>query len=123
MKHTKKKFAGPAIVIGIVVLAALGGGLTWRTYVADRPSATRAELVDARTARAEFAPDQAPRIGPGAKAIISCQGARSTGIVARRDGGAGVFFLTLLQPFAGVPPGAPCEVTVDLSLPPEPASP
>jgi hypothetical protein len=121
MKGTEKKRVGPVIVIGIVVLAALGAGLTWRNYVADRPSALRASLIDDSTARAEFAPEVTPRIRPGTKAIISQEGKRSTGYVQEilTAPGGTAFRVTLLQPFTGALPGTPCEVTVDLSIPPE----
>jgi hypothetical protein len=117
MKGTEKKYTGPALVIGIVALATLGAGLTWRNYLADRPSAIRAELLDANTAQADFSPGDAARIRPGSKAIISQNGQRSTGFVATQSGTS--FHLTLLQPFNEVPPGTACQVTVDLSIPPE----
>jgi hypothetical protein len=121
MKGTEKKFVGPALVLGIIVLATLGAGLTWRNYVADRPSALRAEFVDGGHAQAEFAPEVAPRIRPGTKAIISREGARSTGFIEQIPGKTSEtsFRVKLLQPFADVLPGTPCEITVDLSIPPE----
>jgi hypothetical protein len=121
MKGTKNKMVGPAIVIGIVVLATLGTGLTWRNYVADRPSALKAELLDGAAARAEFASEVTPRIQPGTKAIISRDGVRSTGYVeAILPTASGTSFrIKLLQPFNEALPGTPCEVTVDLSIPPE----
>lgn len=121
MKGTEKKRVGPAIVIGILVLATLGAGLTWRNYVADRPSALRAELLDGGAARADFVPEVTSRIRPGTKAIISQGPARSTGyveeILAAETGTS--FRVKLLQPFAEAVPGSPCEITVDLSIPPE----
>lgn len=121
MKGTEKKFAGPALVIGIVGLATLGAGLTWRNYLADRPSATKADLLDGETARAEFPPEVTPRIRRGTKAIISREGVRSTGYVQEiLPATSGTSFrVKLLQPFNGALPGMPCEVTVDLSIPPE----
>lgn len=121
MKGTEKKYAGPALVIGIVVLATLGAALTWRNYIADRPGATKAELLDGTAARAEFAPEVTPRIQQGTKAIISREGVRSTGYVeAILPATSGTSFrVKLLQPFNGALPGTPCQVTVDLSIPPE----
>lgn len=121
MKGTEKKFAGPILVIGIVGLAALGAGLTWRNYLVDRPSATKAELLGSAAARAEFAPQVTPRIQKGTKAIISREGVRSTGYVQEvLPATSGTSFrVKLLQPFNGALPGMPCEVTVDLSIPPE----
>jgi len=121
MKGTEKKFAGPALVVGIVGLATLGAGLTWRNYIADRPSALHAELLDGGAARAEFAPAVTPRIRPGTKAIISRDGLRSTGYVEEIVPGAGgaSVRVKLLQPWNDAPPGAAVQVTVDLSIPPE----
>ncbi len=121
MNGTKKNLAGPAIVIGITLLATLGAGMTWRNYIADHPAALRAELIDEKTASAEFSPEKASLIGKGAKAIISVNGVRSTGYVSAlaTPGSTTRFRLTLLQPFAEVAAGTPCQVTVDLTLPPE----
>lgn len=121
MKGTEKKLAGPAIVIGILLLATLGAAMTWWNYSADHPSAIRAELLDGKTVSAEFSPEKTPLIRRGAKAIISVNGVRSTGFVTEGvpSGNRTVFRLTLLQPFEGTVAGAPCQVTVDLSLPPE----
>lgn len=121
MKGTEKNLAGPALVIGILLLATLGAGLTWRNYAAERPNAVRAELLDEKTVRAEFPPDKVSLIPAGAKAIISLNGVRRTGFVTEvpKSGGATLFRLTLREPLPGAPPGAPCQVTVDLSLPPE----
>lgn len=121
MKATEKNLAGPAIVIGILLLAALGTGLTWRNYSAEHPSAVWAQLINEKTALAEFPPEKAPLIRKGAKAIISREGIRSTGYVSvvEPDGRKNAFELMLLQPFEGAPAGAPCQVTVDLSIPPE----
>jgi hypothetical protein len=121
MKGTEKKFVGPALVIGILVLATLGAGLTWRNYVADRPGAAKAILIDGGAARAEFAPEVTPRIQQGTKAIISHEGLRSTGYVQDiLPASSGTSFqIKLLQPFTGAKPGTPCQVTVDLSVPPE----
>jgi hypothetical protein len=121
MKGTEKNLAGPAIVVGIILLATLGAGLTWRNYAADHPSALRAVVLDEKSVSAEFAPDQAPRIRLGSKAIVSHEGVRSTAFVSEvlMDGGQTRFRLSLLQPFTGAPAGAACQVTVDLSIPPE----
>lgn len=117
-KGTEKNPAGPIIVVGMLVVAAVGAGLTWRTYAADHPGARSAELVDAATARAEFDPAAASRIRPGTRAIVSRDGVRSTALVldAPRDGAVR---LRLLQPFPSPVPGSSVEVTVDLSIPPE----
>lgn len=121
MKGTEKKFAGPALVVGIVGLAAVGAGLTWRNYLADRPGALQATLIDGAAARAEFAPAAASRIRPGTRAIISREGRRSTGyvqeIVPTASGTS--FRVKLLQPWNDAQPGLPVEVSVDLSIPPE----
>lgn len=123
MNGTKKNFAGPAIVLGIIVLATLGAGMTWRNYIADHPGAVRAELRDEKTVSAEFSPEKARLIPEGSKAIISVNGVRSTGYVTGMSvsGGATHFRIRLLQPIAEVSPGTPCQVTVDLTLPPEAA--
>ena len=121
MKGTEKKFVGPALVLGIVGLATLGAGLTWRNYVADRPSALQAELLDGSAARANFAPEVTSRILPGTKAIISREGLRSTGYVeAIVPAATGTSFrVKLLQPWNDALPGTTVQVTVDLSIPPE----
>lgn len=121
MKGTEKNLAGPAIVIGIILLATLGAGMTWRNYAADHPNAVRAEVLDEKTVRAEFSPEKTPLIRKGAKAIISVNGVRSTGFVTEviPSGNRTLFRLALLQPFVGTAAGVPCQVTVDLSLPPE----
>ncbi len=121
MTGQKRNFAGPAIVITMIVLATLGGAMTWRNYIAERPSAVRAELVDEKLALAEFAPEKAPLIRKGAKVIVSVEGVRSTGYVAELvpSGDTTRFRLRLLEPFRGAKAGTPCQVTVDLSLPPE----
>lgn len=121
MKGTEKNLAGPAIVLGILLLATLGAALTWRNYSAERPSAVWAELLDEKTAVAEFAADKTPLIRRGAKSIVSVDGARSTGFVTQVIPSEGKvrFHLALLEPFKGAVAGTPCQVTVDLSLPPE----
>jgi hypothetical protein len=121
MKGTEKNLAGPAIVLGIILLATLGAALTWQSYSADHPNAVWAELLDEKTVSAEFAPDKTPLIREGAKAIVSANGVRSTGYVTwlTQTGNTTRFQFLLLEPFVRTPAGTPCQVTVDLSLPPE----
>lgn len=121
MTGPKRNLAGPAIVIVIILLATLGAGMTWKKYSADHPGAVRAELLDERSAFAEFSPEKTPLIRKGAKGIVSVKGVRSTAYVTELTptGDTTRFRLTLLEPFAGAVPGTPCHVTVDLSLPPE----
>jgi hypothetical protein len=120
MKGTEKNPAGPIIVTVIVVAALVGAALTWRQYSGDRPSAVRAQITGPTTAVAAFSSADAPRIPVGAKGIVSWNGQRSTAFVtALRPGAAEPVELRLLEPLPDAPPGAACQVTVDLSLPPE----
>ncbi len=122
MPSPQKKFpAGPILVVGILLVATLGAGLTWRQYSLDHPSAVRASLLAADRAEAEFSPEVAAVLPMGSKVIVSVSGVRSTGYVSaleERDGRP-VFVLTLLEPFADGVAGTPCQVTVDRTLPPE----
>jgi hypothetical protein len=121
MKGTEKKRSGPVLVLGMVVLSVLGAGLTWRNYIVDHPSAQEARIVAADAVRAEFSAAVAARLEPGTRAIISCRGVRRTGYVEALPPGAcpTTVRLKLLEPFENPPPDAPCEVTVDLTVPPK----
>jgi hypothetical protein len=120
MKGTEKKLIGPLIVIGIVVAALVGAAMTWRQYSGDRPSAVRAHVVGPARVLAAFPPEDASRIPVGAKGIVSWNGRRSTAFVTALNPAAAVpVELVLLEPFGDAAVGAACQVTVDLSLPPE----
>ena len=62
MESTEKKRQGKGVVIGILLLAALGAGLTWMRYSAQAPSTTDARLISDRTIIATFSAHAARNI-------------------------------------------------------------
>jgi len=122
-KGTPKNLAGPAIVLVIIVLAALGAGLTWRNYAIQAPSTRDAHTIDANTVEATFAPADAPHLKPGMKAIVtiaSLPGRRLLGLV---DGVNGTTVrVHLKNPPPGLTASLPAQVTIDTSVPPQMAA-
>jgi multidrug resistance efflux pump len=121
MESTEKKRQGKWVVIGILLLAALGAGLTWMRYSAQAPSTTDARLISDRTIIATFSAHAARNIRQGTKAIVTIEssgGKKLLGAVeslqtAKQE--ATVVILLDEVPDGARPP-TPCQVTVDTSV-------
>jgi multidrug resistance efflux pump len=121
MESTEKKRQGKNVVIGILLLATLGAGLTWTRYTAQSPSTKDARLVSDRVVLATFSAHAARNIREGTKAIVtveSSSGKRLLGTVqslqtADQETTAVIF---LKEPPQNAQPQTPCHVTVDTSV-------
>jgi multidrug resistance efflux pump len=121
MESTEKKLQSKAIVIGILLLATVGAGLTWMRYTAQAPSTTNAHLVSDRIVMATFNARAARNIREGTKAIVTFESSgskRLSGIVQSlqtEDSKTGaVIILDEVPP--NTRPQTPCDVTVDTSV-------
>jgi multidrug resistance efflux pump len=120
-ERTEKKRRGQNVVIGMLLLATIGAGLTWLTYTAQAPSTTNAQLVSDRLVLATFRANAAHNIRNGSKAIVtfeSSRGKRLEGAVISLETEA--LETRVLIILAEVPPEAEphtrCSVTVDTSI-------
>jgi hypothetical protein len=121
MESTEKKRQGKKVVIGILLLAALGAGLTWMRYTAQVPSTNDARLISDRIVFATFSPHAARNIRQGTKAIVtveSSSGKKLLGAVqslqTRNQETTVVIFLNEIP--VDAQPQMPCHVTVDTSI-------
>ena len=71
MESTEKKWQGKNVVIGILLLATLGAGLTWTRYTAQSPSTKDARLISDRVVVATFSARAARNILDGTRAIVT----------------------------------------------------
>lgn len=120
MKGTKKNLAGPIIVIGIVILATLGAGLTWRNYNFQAPSTPQARTIDGNTIEAIFPAADAAKLQPGMKAIITIAAypeKRFLGIV--ESSGSTNVRVRLKDAPPDLKPSLSAQVTVDTAAPVE----
>jgi multidrug resistance efflux pump len=123
MESTEKKRQGKSVVIGILLLATLGAGLTWMRYTAQAPSTKNARLISDRVVLATFSAHAARNIREGTKAIVTVEssgGEKFSGTVQslqtkNQETTAVIFLKKILQ---NAQPQTPCHVTVDTSLAP-----
>lgn len=117
MNGTEKKRAGPIIVIGILLLAALGAGLTWMRYAEQAPSTRQARTTADGQVEAIFPPQGARHLRVGMKGIVTVAGSdkRFPALVSRVEGA--VVRLRLKEVPPNLAPSTPCQVTVDTSVP------
>ena len=121
MESTEKKRQGKWVVIGILLLAALGAGLTWMRYSAQAPSTTDARLISDRTIIATFSAHAARNIRQGTKAIVTIEssgGKKLLGAVeSLRTANQEATVVILLDEIPeDARPSTPCQVTVDTSV-------
>jgi multidrug resistance efflux pump len=121
MESTEKKRQGKNVVIGILLLATLGAGLTWMRYTAQAPSTKNARLISDRVVLATFSAHAARNIREGTKAIVtfeSSAGEKFSGVVQsvqtkNQETTAAIFLKETPQ---SAQPQTPCHVTVDTSV-------
>jgi multidrug resistance efflux pump len=121
MESTEKKRRGQGVVIGILLLATIGAGLTWLRYTAQAPSTNNAHLVSERLVLATFNSNAARNIREGSKAIVTFEtspGERFTGAVQSLEiKKPETRVLIILQQIpTKARPQARCSVTVDTSV-------
>jgi multidrug resistance efflux pump len=121
MESTEKKRRGKNVVIGILLLATIGAGLTWINYIAQAPSTKDAHLISDRIVLATFSAHAARNIREGAKAIVTVEssaGKTLSGTVqslqTKDPKTTAVIFLE--ETPQNAKPLTPCYVTVDTSL-------
>jgi multidrug resistance efflux pump len=123
-ERTEKKRRGKSVVIGIVLLATLGAGLTWLRYTAQAPSTINAQLISDRLVLATFRPKAAGKIREGSKAIVTFEssgGKRFEGAVQSLETEAleTRVLIVLRETPIEARPHSRCSVTVDTSVPSE----
>jgi hypothetical protein len=121
MESTEKKSQGIKVVIGILLFATIGAGLTWMRYTAQAPSTMDARLVSDRVVFATFSAHAARNICRGTKAIVtveSSSGKKLLGSVqslqTKNQETTAVILLKEIPEDAQ--PQTPCRVTVDTSV-------
>jgi multidrug resistance efflux pump len=124
MESTEKKRRGKSVVIGMLLLATIGAGLTWLRYTAQAPSTANARLVADRLVLARFDSHAARNIREGSKAIVtfeSSAGKRLAGVVQslQIDASETKTLILLKEVPQDAKPQTPCSVTVDTSVPQE----
>ena len=121
MESTEKKPQGKNVVIGILLLATLGAGLTWMRYTAQAPSTKNARLISDRVVLATFSAHAARNIRTGAKAIVTVEnsgGKRFLGTVQslQTKNQETTAVIVLKEIPQDVQPQTPCHATVDTSV-------
>jgi hypothetical protein len=121
MERTEKKNPGRTVVIGIILLAAIGAALTRMRYTSQAPSTVNAQLIAERLVLAKFPASVAGEIREGSKAIVTLETSpskRLVGVVQSRETQEDE--TTVLIVLKDVPteaqPEARCSVTVDTSV-------
>ena len=121
MESTEKKSRGIKVVIGILLLATTGAGLTWMRYTAQVPSTTEARLISDRVVFATFSAHAARNIRKGTKAIVtveSSSGKKLLGSVQslQTENQQTTAVILLKEIPKDAQPQSPCHVTVDTSV-------
>jgi multidrug resistance efflux pump len=121
MERTEKKRSGRSVVIGILLLAAIAGALTWLRYTSQAPSTVNAHLVSERLVLAKFPSNVAGGIRQGSKAIVTFETSpskRFDGAVESRemDEDETRVVIVLNDVPTEARPDTRCSVTVDTSL-------
>jgi multidrug resistance efflux pump len=124
MESTEKKRHGKNVVLGILLLATLGAGLTWTKYTAQAPSTKDARLISDRVVLATFSVRAARNIRDGTRAIVTFESSgekRHFGIVQslQTEGPKTTAVIVLKDAPQDAHPQTPCEATVDTSVAPE----
>ena len=121
MERTEKKNLGRIVVIGIILLAAIGAALTWLRYTSQAPSTVNAQLISDGLVLAKFPASVAGEIREGSRAIVTLETSpakRLVGAVQSRqtqeDETSVVIVLKDVPTEAQ--PDARCSVTVDTSV-------
>ena len=109
------------MVLGILLLATVGAGLTWLRYTGQAPSTTQAQLVSDRMVQATFHSSDARNIRKGSKAIVtfeSAPGQRFEGAVQSLETDALETRVSIVLSAAPpkTRPQSRCSVTVDTSV-------
>jgi multidrug resistance efflux pump len=121
MESTEKKSQGIKVVIGILLLATIGAGLTWMRYTAQAPSTTDARLISDRVVIATFSAHAARNMREGTKAIVTVQGSSGKKLfgsmkslqIKNHETTAVILLKEIPE---GAQPQTPCHVTVDISV-------
>ena len=121
MESTEKKRQGKKVVIGILLLATLGAGLTWMRYTAQAPSTKNARLISDRVVLATFSAHAARNIREGTEAIVtleSSSGKRLLGAVQslQTKNQETTVEILLKEGPEDAHPQTSCYVTVDTSV-------
>jgi multidrug resistance efflux pump len=121
MESTEKKSEGIKVVIGILLLATIGAGLTWMRYTAQAPSTTDARLISDRVVFATFNAHSARNIRKGTKAIVTVESSSGKTLLGsvqslqtKNQETTAVILLKEIPEDAQ--PQSPCQVTVDTSV-------
>jgi multidrug resistance efflux pump len=120
-ERTEKRRRGKNVVIGILLLATLGAGLTWLRYTAQAPSTINAQLISDRLVLATFRPKAARKIREGSKAIVTFESSGTKqfeGAVQSLETEAleTRVLIVLREAPTGAQPHSRCSVTVDTSV-------
>jgi hypothetical protein len=121
MERTEKKNPGRIVVVGILLLGAIGAAATWLRYTSQAPSTVNAHLIAENLILAKFPSDVAGEIRQGSKAIVTFQTSpskRFAGAVQSRETAEDEtrVVIALKEVPAKAGPDTPCSVTVDTSL-------
>jgi hypothetical protein len=121
MERTEKKNQGRIVVIGILLVAAIGAAATWLRYTSQAPSTVNAHLIAENLVLAKFPSTVAGEIRQGSKAIVTFKTSpskRLAGAVQSRETAEDETRVVIV--LKDVPAAArrdtPCSVTVDTSL-------
>lgn len=121
MQSTEKRSSsGKFIVILILGLAILAAAMAALRQQRDNPSTTQARIIDQKTVAAEFSAGAASPITEGMRATVSIgDGEKYTGRVIEKEKNGATFQVSIRVENlkGGIAAGAPCEVTVDTTIP------
>ncbi len=121
MERTEKKRHGRSVVIGILLLGAIGAGLTWLRYTVQAPSTVNAHLISERLILATFPSNSAREIREGSKAIVTLEGSpgkKLAGVVQSQETEEDEtrVLIALKEVPNEARPQTRCSVTVDTSV-------
>jgi hypothetical protein len=109
------------VVLGILLLGAIGAAATWLRYTSQAPSTVNAHLIAENLILAKFPSNVAGEIRQGSKAIVTFETSSSkrfAGAVQSRETVEDEtrVVIVLKEIPAEARPDTPCSVTVDTSL-------